>query len=211
MKLTKKILPPLLTGTLVITSVIPAYAADGSSEKEEVIYINLTEEGSVKDVYAVNIFGEGDITDYGDYSSVRLLNTSDEIQQNGDEITFTSSKDRVYYQGTMNNTEIPWDISIEYYLDGKKYSAEDMLGKSGALKIRFQVTKNEKVSGNFFDKNALQAAFTLDTEKCTDIVAENATLANVGSDKQISYTMLPGEGIDATITANVEDFEIIKA
>lgn len=208
MKMKKKILPTLLTGTLVITSVTPVWAAGSPSEKEEVIYINLTGEGAVKDIYAVNISGKGDITDYGDYSSVEMLNTSDEILQDGDKITYTSSGDRVYYQGTMKKTEIPWKISIEYYLDGEKYPAEEIARKSGDLKICFKVTENKEAEGDFFENYALQAAFTLDTEKCSNIVADGATLANVGSDKQISYTMLPGEGIDATITAEVTEFEM---
>lgn len=54
----------------------------------------------------------------------------------------------------------------------------------------------------------MQAAFTLDTKHCSNIQADGATLANVGSDKQISYTVLPGKGLDAEIDADVTDFEM---
>ena len=33
-------------------------------------------------------------------------------------------------------------------------------------------------------------------------------MANVGSNKQISYTILPGKGLDAEVTADVKDFEM---
>ena len=58
------------------------------------------------------------------------------------------------------------------------------------------------------DRCALQASFTLDTEKFRDISAPNATVANVGAKKQISYTLLPGKGIDTSITAEVENFQM---
>lgn len=208
MKPVKKILALAMAAVLLFITTVPAFAQNEASEKEEVIYINLAADGSVKEVYAVNIFGKGDITDYGDYSSVELLNTTGEISQSGDRITFSTDADRVYYQGKLTDPVIPWDISIRYFIDGIEYSAKDAAGKSGRLEIRFQVTENTSAVGNFFDSYALQASFTLDTVKCTNIRAANATLANVGGKKQISYTILPGSGIDATITADVVDFEM---
>ena len=111
----------------------------------------------------------------------------------------------------MKNAALPWNISIRYYLDGKEYAPQDVAGKSGALEIRFSVTKNESCGGSFYDDYALQASFTLDTERCQNIVSNGATVANVGSDKQLTYTILPGKGIDTVITADVTDFEMDAA
>lgn len=208
MKRLKKFLPVLLALIIPLSTVGALAVGSEPSDKEEVIYINLNADGAVKDIYAVNIFDGGEITDYGDYSSVEMLNTTDKINMSGDKITFSSSADRVYYKGKLSNTEIPWDISIRFFLEGKEYTASEVAGKSGKLEIRFKVTKNENCKGNFYDKYALQAAFTLDTEKCRDISAPNATVANVGAKKQLSYVVLPGKGIDTVITAEVEKFEM---
>ena len=211
MKTMKKTVAVLLSGTMVLTSAVPAFAAetkDQPSEKEEVIYINLDAGGEVRDVYAVNIFNSGDVVDYGDYSSVQMLNSTEPISQNGDKITFTSAKEKNYYQGDLENAEIPWSISVRYYLDGKEYSADEIAGKSGKLEIHFQITKNDACAGTFFDDYALQAFVTLDTEQCSNISAPDATIANVGSSKQLTYTVLPGEGMDTVITADVTDFEM---
>lgn len=211
MKTMKKTVAVLLSGTMVLTSAVPAFAAetqDQPSEKEEVIYINLDAGGEVRDVYAVNIFNSGDVVDYGDYSSVQMLNSTEPISQNGDKITFTSAKEKNYYQGDLENAEIPWNISVRYYLDGKEYSADEIAGKSGKLEIHFQITKNDACPGTFFDDYALQASVTLDTEQCSNISAPDATIANVGSSKQLTYTVLPGEGMDTVITADVTDFEM---
>ena len=198
-------------GSIGMTGV-NAYAADKNSDteskKEEVIYIMTDADGDVKNINAVNIFGKGKVTDYGDYSSVKMLNTTDKIKQNGDKVTFSSDKEKVYYQGTMNDTEIPWNIDITYTLDGKKITPEKLAGKSGALKMHITIDKNENCDSDFYDSSALMASLTLDTDNCENITADGATLANVGSSKQISYTVLPGKDLDAEITADVKDFEM---
>ncbi|MGN0338878.1 MAG: hypothetical protein ACI4D0_00120 [Lachnospira sp.] len=204
----KKIAAALLAGTMIVTSVTPAMAETVPSSKEEVIYINLTSGGSVKEMYAVNIFDDKNVTDYGDYLSVELLNTTDSINQNKDTVTFSTSADRVYYKGKMNSTTMPWNVSIKYYIDGKEYTPEEVAGKSGKLEIHFKVSKNEACQGTFYDDYALQAAFTMDTDNVKNITAQDATVANVGKKKQLSYTMLPGEGIDTVISADVTDFEM---
>lgn len=206
----KRIGVVLLTGVFTAGSVIPVNAAEVNDKaKEEVVYINTDAKGDVNDVNVVNIYGSGDVTDYGNYTAVKMLNTTDAITQDGDEVVFTTDADKAYYQGTMpENTQIPWDITITYTLDGKEIQPEELAGKSGALTIHVQVEKNEACSGSFYEDYALQAAFTLDTKHCSNIQADGATLANVGSDKQISYTVLPGKGLDAEINADVTDFEM---
>ena len=211
MKYIKKITAAALSVLLLCSLAAPASAEAAPSEKEEVIYIMTDASGKVTDTETVNIFAGGNITDYGDYSAVKILNTTDKINKNGNRITFSSNAERVYYQGTMKNTEIPWNISVRYFLDGKEYSAKDIAGKSGALEIHFSVSKNENCKGSFYENYALQASFTLDTDLCKSIVSDGATVANVGSNKQLTYTVLPGKGIETVIKADVTDFEMDAA
>ncbi len=206
-----RILSSTLAFTIVLGSVsLPnAFAyAKTASEKEEVVYIMTNQTGSVDSVNVVNIFGKGDVTDYGNYSSVKMLTSTEPISQDGDTVSFSSDADRVYYQGTLENAQIPWNIDISYALDGKEISPDELAGKSGSLEIRIKITDNAACKNDYYDSYALQAAVTLDTDLCENITADGATLANVGSDKQISYTILPGKGLDATISADVTDFEM---
>lgn len=210
MKYPKQAAALALSAVMLCASALPTVAAAAqSSKKEEVIYIMTDAAGRVESINAVNIFGSGSVVDYGDYTDVKMLTTTDEISQNGDEITFTTSADRVYYQGTMAaDTQIPWDISIRYSINGREISPAELSGQSGKLEIHFTVTQNESCEGTFYDDYALQASFTLDTEKCSNISAPDATAANVGKDKQLTYTLLPGRGIDTVITADVTDFSM---
>lgn len=206
----QKLLAMALSAALVLTMGAPALA-DGTNAatKEEVIYANLAGDGSVTNIYAVNIFHSngGKITDYGDYSSVRNLTTEDEIKLNNGEVTGMIPEEKFYYQGNLNSKDLPWNISIQYFLDGQGIAAEDLAGRSGALEIRVSITQNEKVDSQFFEHYALQATLSLDTNKCTEIEAQGATVANVGAKKQLTYMILPNKGKDISIKANVRDFE----
>lgn len=198
----------IVTGSVAVPGITVYAAQESDDKKEEVVYIMTTADGDIDNVNVVNIFGKGNITDYGNYSSVKMLNTTDDINKSGDKITFNTDKDKVYYQGTLENAQIPWNILITYTLDGKRILPSELAGKSGALSINIKIEKNDKCTTDFYDSYTLQAAFTLDTDKCKNIKADGATLANVGADKQISYTILPGKGLDATVSADVTDFEM---
>lgn len=208
MKRFKKITALSLAVFMAVNSSIPAFAAEDASSKEEVVYVMTQADGTVDSINVVNIFAGGDVTDYGDYSAVKMLTTTDAINQAGDKITFSSSAEKVYYQGTLQEKEIPWNISIRYFLDKEEYTAEEIAGKSCSLEMKLSITKNSKCKGNFYDEYALQATVLFDTDRCDNIQSNGATVANVGADKQLSYTVLPGKGLETSIYADVTDFEM---
>lgn len=208
MKTYKKSMALFLAALMAAGTSIPVLAADDSSSKEEVVYIMAGADGAVEGVHVVNIFPGGDITDYGDYSSVKMLTTTDAISQTGNRVTFSSDAEKVYYQGTLQDKEIPWNISIRYFLDGREYSPAEIAGKSGSLEIKISITENKKCKGSYFDDYALQAAFVFDTNLCGHIRSDGATAANVGADKQLLYTVLPGKGLETSVYAQVKDFEM---
>lgn len=211
MKQSKRIMAVLLAMLLILQMPITALAAEKNTPKEEVVYINMNQDGSVKEIYVVNIFDldeSGQIIDYGEYENLRNMTTTDEIGYSDSKVTINATAGKLYYEGKLSANVMPWDISIHYYIDGVEYSAKDIAGKSGALRITMSVRKNTECNSAFFEGYALQTTFVLDTEKCKDIVTEGATIANVGSDKQLTYTILPNKETDIEITANVEDFEM---
>lgn len=198
----------VLAGCLLAGAALPALAA---SAKEEVIYANLDASGTVTGVYAVNSFAvqAGDtVTDHGSYTAVRNMTTTDPLEHSGDTVTAAVAEDgKLYYEGTMDTaTALPWLVKLTYTLDGAEIAPEELGGKSGALAIRLQVSRNPACTGDFFDQYALQVTMTLDTDRAQNIVADGATMANVGSNKQLSYILLPGSDSDVTVTADVTDF-----
>lgn len=211
-KKSSKILSVILASVLFLSmSPVSVYASEPNSPKEEVVYVNLNADGSVKEIHVVNIFDldeDGRIVDYGQYQSLRNMTTTDVIKQSEDIVTIDTKAGKLYYEGKMDSNVIPWNISIHYYMDDQEYTADEIAGKSGSLKISVRITKNENCKGHFFEGYALQTSLMLDTEKCSNIAAENATIANVGSRKQITCTILPDTGADFVITSDVSDFEM---
>lgn len=201
----------LIAQDAAVTSAEDAAASSGNgvpSPKEEAVYGILEHDGSVRDLYVVNIFNGGAVTDYGSYSEVRNLTTSENLIHDGDRITIDTTAEKFYYQGTLQKKELPWEIAIKYYLDDKQVSAGELAGKSGRLKIAVSVKRNDKANSRFFDNYALQIALTLNSRLCSDIAADDAVIAEAGGKKQITWTVLPGQGADVSATANVHDFEM---
>ena len=196
-----------ICGSTAFSSI--SLAATKSSEKEEVIYANLTSSGDIEKIYAVNIFEDKDIVDYGVYETVKNMNTMDKINYSNGKITIQNSEDKLYYQGIMKqNTQIPWTIKVRYKLDGVEYAPSELAGKSGKLEISISIKENKNCKKNFFENYALQTVVQLDTNLCENIKSDEATMANVGGLKQLTYTILPGNEKDIKITSDVTDFEM---
>ena len=204
----KKLLSIVLIFIMLMTYLTPVSASNTPSRNEEVIYGLLDLDGSVKNIYVVNIFDGGEITDYGDYSELRNLTSSEKIDNIGGEITVSTNAEKFYYQGTLAKKELPWNISIRFFLNGKELPGKDLAGKSGELKILVSIKQNNNVNSFFFDNYALQISLSLDTRLCSGIKAENATIALAGNKKQLTYTVLPGKGADIAVLADVRDFEM---
>ena len=211
MKRMRDILTAALVGALLLGAAPAALAADEPEGKEEVVYINLDASGAVDTVDVVNIFAldqAGQIVDHGDYGSVRNMTGTEPLQLRDGTVTVQAEPGRLYYEGRLEEAEIPWNVSLRYFLDGEERQASALAGASGELEIRMTVEKNPACQGTFFEDYALQASFTLDGSRCAHIDAPGATAANVGGDRQLTYTLLPGAGADVSIRAQVTDFEM---
>lgn len=202
-----KIVSGLLTASIIVSVATPIFA----TSKEENIYTNLDNNGNIEDIYVVNTFlldEDSKIIDYGDYTNLRNLSGSEEIEINDTMVTVNGKKGKNYYQGKLQTNNIPWTINVKYYLNGEEISCNDLAGKSGELEIGISVKQNKNVNETFFKNYLLQVNLSLDTEKCKNIQADGATLANVGSKKQLTYNILAGSEKEISIKSDVTNFEL---
>lgn len=190
---------------------VPAAAdAPAATGAEEVIYAKLDAAGEPLSAYAV-VALNGDagesVTHYGAYTAVENLTDTSALTYEDGAVTATIPEGgRLYYQGTLESFELPWDIAIGYELDGKSISPAELGGQSGALEMTLSVKPNGNAPGAFADEMMLQITVTLDASLCKDISAGGATVANAGGDKTLAFTVLPGAEAEYTVTADVEDF-----
>ena len=206
----RKALALVLSAILIASTASTAFAQD-PVEKDEVVYINLSHDGSVESIYVVNAYDlteEQPVTDFGNYREVKNLTTTEELSVQDGAISFTAPKGKFYYQGELDSAQIPWLVSVTYQLDGQPIAGGELAGKEGHLEMTLSLRQNPDANPVYFDNFAIQATVLLDSERCKNISAPSATLANVGGDKQMSYIVLPGKEKDFTISADVTDFEM---
>ncbi len=191
------------------SNVSPCFAAAQSTQKEENIYATLKSDGTVKGIYVVNSYDltkDMDIVDYGTYSSVKNLTSEEEIKNENGTVNVLAGQGKFYYQGNLESKDMPWNIAIEYLLDGKTITPEELGGKSGHLEIKISIKENKAVDPTFFDNYLMQVTLTLDTAICENIKADGATVANVGDEKQILYNIMAGNEKELSISTDVKDF-----
>src|SRR5690625_6543476 len=101
-------------------------------------------------MYVVNSFQvtePGSLVDYGPYESVRnLTDLTDITLENDNEVHFEAeSKQDFFYQGTLDNQALPWNISITYVLDGERSEEHTSeLQSRGHLVCRLLLEKKKK-------------------------------------------------------------------
>jgi X-X-X-Leu-X-X-Gly heptad repeat protein len=222
----KKILKRFLMGLMTAALFIPLFlsaaalgqttAADDSAvgsadSREEVVYANLATSGAAKDVFVVSILhnaASGTVADYGVYGSAKNLTDTSAIALAEDRVMLSVPKGDFYYQGTLKNPILPWDVAISYSLDGKELPAEQLAGKNGHVAIKINTAQNSAADPVFFSNYMLQISVTLDTAKCSAISAPGGTVANAGSSKSINFAVMPGKEGSLTLETDAVDFSM---
>ncbi|WP_052345864.1 hypothetical protein [Paucisalibacillus sp. EB02] len=224
MRSMKKILFVLMAVILVLPSfLVTANTNDSNSEndkvqgdgkiasKDEVVYATLDASGEKQEIYVVNSFDitkAGTVTDYGTYSNLKNLTDLDELEQTDNEVQFTASEGKFYYQGNINEASLPWEVSVSYFLDGTKISPEELAGKDGHVQIRMETSANEQANPVFIENYLLQISLALNSEVFSNIKAEDGMIANAGKNKQVTYTVMPKDAAELVLEADVVGFEL---
>ena len=146
MKKVSKIFIALLSCLTAVCFVLPV-SAETEVEKKESVYAVLNSDGSVESItVSDSLHSDSGFNNYKDESNLKdieNLKSNDEINQSGTTLTWNTSDTDIYYQGT-SDAELPLDVDITYSLDGKKMSAEQIVGQSGHLEINIKLTNNSK-------------------------------------------------------------------
>jgi putative membrane protein len=180
------------------------------TSKDEVVYATLKADGDLDEIYVVNtldVAKAGEVLDYGEYSSVKNLTDLSKLVQDGQSVQINAPEGKFYYQGNMSkDTELPWNIKVSYLLDGQIIDPSDLAGKTGHFEIKIDTTANENVDLVFYENYLLQVSLML-SNTYGNIEAVDGMLANAGKNKQITFTVMPGQEENLMVEADVEDFE----
>lgn len=211
----KKSIIAVLSIAIILTAVIGSisFADNSKVTKNETVYVILDSSGNVVDERVVNwIHGAqsyDSYSDFGSYVSVKNLKSEYSPEINNGEVIWKGSvlKDGdIFYEG-ITDKELPVDISIDYYLDGKKVEADYLTGKSGSLRLVINVKNKLKVNKaiqfknhknvstekaeNFYVPLMVQMSYIADLDMFSDIKAENAGKVIVGESMNLNLMAFP--------------------
>lgn len=195
--------------TIVQNSTKDQDGQEAEYKKTENVYGKLSINGAVESLYVVNRFEvtkPGKIVDYGTYNRVENLTNLEAIVIDGDSNTVAAEKGNFYYQGDIEKGNLPWNIEVNYKLDGQEIEAKDLAGKNGKLEIYIKTSKNKLVNTTFYDNYLMQISLTLSNQTCTNIVSEKGTISDAGENKQITFTVMPGKEGNLALSSDVTDF-----
>ena len=130
--------------------------ADEQKDKTETVYVDANADGSVKKITVKDWLrrnGDGEIIDFSNLKDIKNTEGDEEYTQNADgTITWENKGEDISYEGTSDQ-QLPVTTKVTYYLDGKEIKPEDLAGKSGKVKIRFDYTNNESRTVNIDGKD----------------------------------------------------------
>ena len=113
---------------------------DSDADKDESVYLISDANGNVNKTIVVDHLKNKDkkdtLEDASNLSDIENVKGKEKFTQSGDKLTWQAGGKDIYYQGTAT-AEPPVTQKVTYYLDGKEISPEDLAGKSGKVKIRF--------------------------------------------------------------------------
>ena len=211
----RRVLPCLLAGTLLLSSV-PALAVDDGVEPtyDEAYYAltdyygNLTE-GSVVKSYTVN--GAASLTDYGDYDEIVNL-TDDRVPTSaagGNVFSFDGdAPEHFYFEGKTAQPfeDLPWTLSVHYTLNGVAAKAEDLAGKTGVVEIQIDAVPNENASEYAKRNYTLEAMALFNQDDILSLEAPGAQVQLIGNLRAVLFLGLPGEECHYTIRVGSNAF-----
>ena len=210
-------------------------SAGGSVEKEETVYVNADAGGTVKSItvssWLKNGDGAAELTDVTNLTDVVNVKGDEAFTQDGNTYVWAADGRDIYYQGETSEA-LPVDVKVTYYLDEKEVNPEELAGKSGKVKIRFDYenhsTQKTEIGGKeteLYVPFVAASTLILDSDRFVNVEVENGRILSDGKNTVVAGVAMPGlydsldllnlegfEDVDipeyVEVTADVTDFEL---
>lgn len=196
-----------------------------TGDKSETVYAVMDADGNTTDVSVSEwLKNEGKSNNLSDYSNLKnIKNTSgdEKMSRDGNKLVWAAKGKDIHYTGDYDG-ELPVNVKVSYYLNGTKVSADEIAGKKGNVKIRFDYDINDSVKENGYSLTrpyAIVSAVVLSNDNFTNVTVNNGKAVNDGNSTAVVGIALPGmsdnlqiDELDipdhVTINAKTTNFEI---
>ena len=206
----KKIMAVLLAGILILGQSFSAMKVraqesteESQKDKTETVYVKADAEGNVQDISVETVLknrnnGE-ELPDYSNLSDIKNMVGDEEFTQDSDgTILWENNGEDISYKGKSSES-LPVSVKISYYLDGKQAAPEEIAGKSGSVRIRFDyenhTSETVTVGGKTVDVQTpfvLLSVMFLPSDTFSNIKVTNGKVMTSGDDNIVLGYASPG-------------------
>lgn len=190
------------------------------NRKEETVYVFADATGKQNKLIVneklKNASKASTINDTTNLKDVKNINGDESFQTSGSQVTWSADGKDIIYQGTYNE-EAPVTMNVKYYLNDKEISADELAGKSGKVKIRFDYTNNLKkqivVNGKTKDAYVPFTMITgmiLSSDKFSNIEVTNGKMIESDKGNIVVGITMPGlkESLNLSFDSKLADVDI---
>ena len=181
----------IAVGMAAVMGGVPVSAAAADVSKEETVYVNADASGNTTDVtvsnWLKNSNGDSTIKDKSDLQDIENVKGDETYTGSGDSMSWQADGSDIYYQGTTSK-ELPVSVKLKYFLDGVETDPNDLVGKSGKLKIQVNyenkaktTTKIDGKTENIYNPFVMVTGMILPDEHFSNIVIDNGKVVSDGS------------------------------
>lgn len=214
-KIIKKVVATSLALILTTASVSPVFAYS----KDETVYTKINNSGeTIKTTvseHLQNTEQNQTLKDLSELLGITNVNGDEKFNQNGENLEWEANSNDIYYQGNTDK-ELPLDCSIKYELDGNEISPNDLIGKSGKVKISLEYKNKEahiiNVNGTdttMYTPFVVVTGTVMDNEKVKNVKITNGKVVDNGKKTLVLGITCPGLKESLGLENNDKiDFEI---
>lgn len=223
----------VLCSVIIFVLIMPNFSfAKGSITKEETVYVNLDTEGiPIDKTSSIWLHSDSPLNKVEDRTILKeIVNVKgdEEPEVRGDKIIWKTDKKDIFYQGKIDKS-LPIAIDIKYYLNNKEMKPEDIVGKSGSIRIKIKldnkdthiITKKNGSKKEVYTPLIATTVVNLPLDKFTDVNVNSGKILSDGNNQIITFATIPGLrkslNLDKDIlelpeyleiTATTDDFEM---
>ncbi len=167
---------------------------DTDSDKDETVYVVADAAGNKQDVivseWLKNTDGAATIKDSSNLTDIENVKGDETFTENNGELVWQADGNSIYYQG-KSEEQIPVEVKVTYYLDDQEIAPDQLAGKSGKVKMRFEYVNNSK-SGDVYTPFLMATGMILSNDKFSNIKVENGQVVNDGNNSIVVGMGMPG-------------------
>ena len=162
-------------------------------EKEETVYVKADAAGNPTEksveVVLKEIEGNDPIEDRSNLRDIKNTEGNEEVAEAGEgRYLWENHGEDIHYKG-ISDEKLPVDVHVTYFLEGQEVSAEQIAGKTGKVKIRFD--------------------YDLSSDVFSDLEVTNGKVMDLGDQKAVIGFAFPGL-MDSLKLADYEPTEEIE-